>query len=371
MTILLRLRLFGAVFVALLLGGCASTDAVRGQLTYDLRPEGARSEVVWPPGPDIPRYRYAGELVGEPNLVRNDKTQSGLKTAFNWLVGLFEDDKRIFLQRPQHGVVSDEGRIHVVDTGRNAVVVFDPNPPAGGDAKDKEGQLLLWELAAPNARFEMPVAAALVWNGELAVSDSKLGIVSRLNAKGEPVSLFFAASLKRPTGLAFSPEKGWLYVADSVSHDIKVFDAGGALVQTIGVAGGGEGEFNAPTHLAYSDGHLYVSDTLNSRVQIFDANGHYVGKFGERGLYIGNLMRPKGLAIGDAGIAYVVESYYGYLLAFNGERQFLLDINGSGLKDGAFNLPAGVWTDKQGRIFVADMYNGRVVVYKFISSSGG
>ena len=371
MNTLLRLRLIVAVFFVLLLGGCASTDTIRGTLHYDLRPEGARADVVWPAAPETPRYRYLGELVGEPNFVQSDNTKSNLTTAFKWLVGLFEVDKQIFLQRPQHGTVGDSGRVYVVDTGRNAVVVFDPNPPAGDDSKNKEGHLLVWDLATSNARFEVPVAVAMAWNGELAVSDSKLGVVARLNVNGEPVGLLINESLKRPTGLAFAPERGLLFVADSVAHDIKVFDGKGTLVNTFGAPGEGDGELNAPTHLAYSNGLLYVSDTLNSRIQIFDADGRYISGFGERGLYVGNLMRPKGVAVGDSDIVYVVESYYGRLLAFSKQKDLLLDISGSGLKDGAFRLPAGVWADKQGRIFVADMFNGRVIVYKFISPSGG
>ena len=68
MTALLHLRLTTAVLFALFLSGCASTDTIRGQLNYDLRPEGARPAVFWPPAPDTPRYRYLGELVGQPNF---------------------------------------------------------------------------------------------------------------------------------------------------------------------------------------------------------------------------------------------------------------------------------------------------------------
>ncbi|MHB1590155.1 MAG: hypothetical protein ACYCTW_01270 [Sulfuricella sp.] len=29
-------------------------------------------------------------------------------------------------------------------------------------------------------------------------------------------------------------------------------------------------------------------------------------------------------------------------------------------------LAAGVWSDRQGRIYVADMFNGRVVIFQFL-----
>jgi sugar lactone lactonase YvrE len=370
MNTLLRLRLVVAALFVLLLGGCASTDTIRGKLNYDLRPEGSRADVVWPPAPEIPRYRYVGELVGQSNFLHDKTTDDKFVTVLKWIVGLFDDESAVLLHLPQNGTVGDSGRVYVADSGRNAVMVFDPNPPADDDSEAKEGQFLVWNRATAGRRFESPVAVALVWNGELAVSDSRLGVVTRLNAKGEPVGLLAMDALKRPTGLAFAPERGWLFVADTAAHDIKVFDGTGSLVKTIGKPGEGEGEFNAPTHLTYSEGMLYVSDTLSSRIQIFDLDGKHVGGFGERGEYVGNLVRPKGVAIGDGGIIYVVESYFGRLLAFNKQKEFLLDISGSGLKGREFRLPAGVWTDKHGLIYVADMHNSRVVVYKFVSPGG-
>lgn len=119
----------------------------------------------------------------------------------------------------------------------------------------------------------------------------------RLNTKGEPVGTLGAGQLKRPTGLAFDRERALLFVADTVANDIKVFDGSGQSVNTFGAPGEGKGEFNAPTHLAFSDGFFYVSDTVNSRIQVFDGDGHRVREFGERGLYIGNLTRPKGVTV--------------------------------------------------------------------------
>jgi len=45
-----------------------------------------------------------------------------------------------------------------------------------------------------------------------------------------------------------------------------------------------------------------------------------------------------------------------------------LPIGGSGSGVGQFSLPTGVWTDTQGRVFIADMLNSRVMVIKNINS---
>lgn len=355
------------VIALLFLGGCASTETIRGRLSYDLRPDTHRPMIAFPASLDLPRYRYAGELIGEPNFEDiSDKKPSTVINILKWIAGVFEQNKQLLLQRPQHGTVSDSGRIYVVDAGRNAVMVFDPNAPQEEKSERGEGQLLMWEFATTQTRFMGPVAVTTVWGSDIAVSDAILGLVVRLNDKGEPVGTIGAGQLQRPTGVAFDPARGLLFVADRVAHNIKVFDAAGQMVNTFGEPGDRPGQLNAPTHLSFSHGHLYVSDTLNNRIQVFDGDGRWARSFGEQGLNIGNLTRPKGVAAGNAGIVYVVESYFGYLLAFNEKGEFLLGINGSGLRNGEFMLPSGVWADKSGRVFVADMFNGRVVVFQFL-----
>jgi hypothetical protein len=97
-------------------------------------------------------------------------------------------------------------------------------------------------------------------------------------------------------------------------------------------------------------------------------DGQPQGIIGERGLYIGNLTRPKGVVAGSENEIYVVESLHDHLLVYDQGGQFLLPIAGIGGAAGQFFLPAGVWTDGRGRIFLADMYNGRVVMLDFLGS---
>ncbi|HEY0844561.1 MAG TPA: 6-bladed beta-propeller [Noviherbaspirillum sp.] len=364
----LRVRLLAWVLVAAALSGCAGTNTIRGQFQYDVRPADKRSELVWPKPPDKPRYRYAGELIGEHNFEVRDKSAATLGSAMKWVIGLFDTSEPFTLQRPQHGVVADNGRIYVVDAGRKAVLVFDPNPPADGKSNKDGGQLIVWDGRDGTVGFAAPMAVAEVWDGDIAVSDAGHGAVVRINRDGQMVGALGEQHLQRPTGLAFDRSRGLLYVADTQANDIKIYESNGLLVDTIGGPGEEDGQLNAPTFLSFVDDHLYVSDTLNSRIQVFDNEGRRVRGFGERGLYIGNMARPKGIALGDAGITYVIESYYGYLLAYNDKNELLLGINGTGAEEDKFTLPSGVWTDKHRRVYVADMFNGRVVVFQLLDA---
>ena len=62
----------------------------------------------------------------------------------------------------------------------------------------------------------------------------------------------------------------------------------------------------------------------------------------------------------------MVESYYYHLLIFDADGRFLLPIGGSGSGVGQFYLPAGVFVDDSEKVYVADMFNGRVVVLEFV-----
>ncbi len=344
-----------AVAVSVLVG-CASAPTV--MTLFPSGSEPARA-LVWPPPPDIPRYQFAGELAGERNFGLAEQSRPGTgERVVRWLVGLgagSQEDPRE-LVRPQAGAMDDRGRIYVTDVGRKAVFVFD----------EPQGKLFIWDQAGEYTSFVSPIGIVVGRDGEVLVADSGLRRIVRLDRSGVPRGSFAQGIVGRPTGLARDPQSGRIFVADTAQHDIKVFNDRGKLMQTIGRRGKELGEFNAPTHLAYRDGYLYVSDTLNARVQVLTAGGEPVNSLGARGLFVGNLTRPKGIAVDHDRNIYVVEGYYDHLLVFDEDGRFLLPIGGTGTAVGRFFLPAGAWTDKLGRVFVADMFNGRVVIFRYL-----
>ncbi len=343
---------------AALLSGCAGVSTIKGEMRYgmDDAPEGKR--LLWPQPPDVPRFLYTGTLTGEQNFQRPGGNGSSLQAFGRWLAGL--DGKGIapvVLQRPSALIGDDKGRLFVSDTSRQAVFVFD----------EKAGELQVWERAEGLLNLVAPSGLAIGAEGDLYVADAELAIVVRLDSKGEPKGVIGRGLLRRPTGLARDPRSGLLFVADTYAHDIKVFDDAGTLVRVIGGRGDGPGEFNFPTYLAFAKGELYVTDTLNSRIQVFGADGEVLARsFGKRGLYVGNLVRPKGVAVDTEGNVYVIESYFDSMLVFSAQGELLLPIGGTGTATGRFYLPAGVWVDANNRVMIADMFNGRVVLFQFL-----
>jgi len=319
--------------------------------------EPGRTMRTWPHAPEVPRFRQEGVLIGELNYDAPGATgKSGWRTALEWITGLGFGEAREELLRPSAGAAEGCGRIVVADPGRGGVFSFRP-----------EGGLDVYEYAFGARRFASPTGVACGAGRSLFIVDSALGAVVELDGEGRTVRRIGVGEFGRPTGIALDRERGELYVADTGTHEIRVFDLSGRALRRFGRRGEAEGEFNYPTHLWFRGGDLYVADTMNGRVQVFGRGASRPRLvLGSRGLYVGQLVRPKGVATDSAGNIYVIESYYDHLLVFDREGRFLLPIGGLGRGEGQFYLPSGLWIDERDRVYVADMFNGRVVVFQFL-----
>lgn len=341
----------------LLLAGCATEKQV---LRFDPGRALTNQRIYFPPVSDeeVPRYVYVGELIGEQNFVDAEKKQKNyLIEALKWVAGLLDMQNPTVLQRPQSGTVDENGRILVTDVSRGAVYVFDqPN-----------GVLDVWEYSDGYRRFSAPTGIALGPAGRVFVADSDRKEVIVLDQKGKGQSVIGKGVLERPTGLAWDANEALLYVADTQAHQIKIFDATGRQVSSIGQRGEEPGEFNYPTYLSLNNGKLIVADTMNARIQVITLDGSAPPMIlGQRGTKVGDLVRPKGVAADSENNIYVVESYYDHLLIYDSQARFLLPIGGAGKEAGTFYLPAGVWVDSANRVFVADTFNGRIAVFQFL-----
>ena len=352
----------GALVLALgvLVAACAAPAPRVLHFGMEEAPEGRR--LMWPAAPEVPRFMFAGQLVGEANFRRAPGAADGVDGLLRRLAGLIIGEQLpVVLQRPQSGMVDATGRILVTDASRQAVFIFDP----------AAGELLVWDKADGLANFIAPIGITSGADGQILVADAQLAIVARLDSRGNPGRAIGRGVLKRPTGLAYDAVHKHLFVADTYAHDIKVFNDDGQLLKVIGRQGEAAGEFNFPTFLAFARGELYVADTMNSRVQVFAEGGdRWRLSFGSRGLYVGNMVRPKGITVDSDGNIYVVESYHDHLLVFNRDGAFLMAIGGLGQETGRFYLPSGAWVDSRNRVFVGDMFNGRVVVFQYLETSG-
>lgn len=343
------------VILTIALLGCASQE---GRLLKigDALAEG-RANVLWPSPPDIPRFRYQGQLLGDVNYQSDANNSTNWDNFWRRIAGLSTDGgDALTLQRPQAGVVDGNGRILITDASRAAVVVF-----------ALKGGVDFWEFASGFRRFVSPVGISVDAENNVFVADAEYAEIFVLSPAGKPIRSFGKGVLKRPTGITMDRDRRELFVVDTYSHDVKIFTLDGALIRTLGQRGDQRGQFNFPTHAHFARNELYVADTLNNRVQVFTRgsdNPRLV--IGSLGSMKGQFARPKGVTTDSEGNIYVVESYFDHLVVFDAEGRFLLPIGGLGKNVGQFYLPSGVFADSRNRIFVADMFNGRVAVFQFL-----
>lgn len=314
-------------------------------------PETIDPEFVWPLPPERPRVAYVMEIKSRDDLF----TPSGGWKAFAEFIAGPPESRMI---RPYALALHPAGGLLVTDPGRQIVHFYCwERRKYLTIGPKREGGLL------------SPVGVAALPDGRILVSDSRLNSIECFDRDGRWMGAFVATGqLGRPAGIAVDPQRGIVYVVDVTGHRIVMFDLEGRRVGVLGRRGENPGEFNFPTHLALSpEGNVIVADTMNFRIQILTPDGTPVRSIGRIGLAPGQFSRLKGLAVDGAGRVIAVEGLFDALEIFDSEGALLLHMGEPGSEPGQFWLPAGLAMDrKEGLLFVADSYNSRVQVFRFL-----
>ncbi|MDO9464291.1 MAG: protein kinase [bacterium] len=167
------------------------------------------------------------------------------------------------LDQPRGVAVDKEGNVYVADTRHYRIQKF-----------DKDGNYLTaWgKRGAGNSQFSYIWDVAADESGNVYALDYKLGNVQKFDSAGNFL-LKFGRLGQRPQKIAIN--NGYMFVV-SAANMIQVFDASGNYITKWGSRGGGDGQFNSPTGIAFdSKGYVYVTDTgnrrqlINSRIQKF------------------------------------------------------------------------------------------------------
>ncbi|MBT6095053.1 MAG: beta-propeller fold lactonase family protein, partial [Rhodospirillaceae bacterium] len=163
-----------------------------------------------------------------------------------------------------------------------------------------------------------------------------------------------------PHDVELSPDGKHLYVADLDNDRVAVLDARTLkLVSTIG-----EKELSSPHDLTFApDGRLLVADTANDRIAVYTispgADGKPVGKLTTS--WNSGMAGPEGVAINAKGDVFVGNTGWGsVVIVRRGRAVGALAEPASG--KGAFRSPHDVMLARDGRMFVVDSGNHRIVV---------
>ena len=269
------------------------------------------------------------------------------------------------LVRPYSVAVDSRGRIIVSDPGVPGVHIF-----------DFIGQKYKF-LSRPEGKdsLKVPQCVTVDKQDNIYVTDSESGKIFVYEPGGKLRKVIGSLKggegfFKRPTGIAVDSDAQRIYVTDTLRNKIYVVDMQGSVMQTIGKPGTGEGEFNYPTELRLQGQQLIVVDAMNFRIQVLDRSGRFQYSIGHLGDATGDMFRPKGVSVDSEGHIYAADGSFNVVQVFNQQGQLLYYFGEKGTGFGDFQLPAGIFIDHNDRVYVVDSLNRRVQVFQYFAAHG-
>jgi DNA-binding beta-propeller fold protein YncE len=266
-----------------------------------------------------------------------------------------------YLVTPYSVVTDSRGRIIISDIGARGVHVF--------DFSQQKYKFLSRKETEKNPLI-MPQCVTVDAQDNIYVTDSDSGKIFVWDAGGKYQRAIGALKggegyFKRPTGIAVDSAAQRIYVTDTLRNKIYMMDMQGSVLKVIGKPGTGNGEFHYPTELRLRGAERVVVDAMNFRVQVLDKSGTFQYEIGKAGDGTGWMFRPKGIGFDSEGHLYVVDGYWGMVQVFDQEGRLLYYFGQKGTGLGEFQLPAGLQIDNQDRIYVVDSFNRRVEVFHY------
>ncbi|MEO8332650.1 MAG: 6-bladed beta-propeller [Gallionella sp.] len=206
--------------------------------------------------------------------------------------------------------------------------------------------------------FDKP-AAIVARKGKIYVADTGTHTIVVFDVPRRKVFRFGIrqpGDLLKPAGLALDGEMN-VYVADAKWRKVFVYDSLGLYQRTVG----DPEDLERPTGVAVSrDGErIYVVDRATNesdqhRVVVYDKAGKKLQVIGSRGDAEGQFNVPLQATVGADGKLYVLDSGNFRVQIFDPDGKFLRSFGKPGKEFGNFARPRGIAVDDEGNIYVSD-----------------
>ncbi|MCY4253074.1 MAG: NHL repeat-containing protein, partial [Thaumarchaeota archaeon] len=216
--------------------------------------------------------------------------------------------------------------------------------------------------ASGEGRFSGPTSLAVDHVGSVYVADTGNARIQKFNNLGGFEALWdglgnSTESLSSPMGVAVMD--GRVYVVDSVLESVIVYGLDGEYLSRWGGHGGDPGEFLQPRGVAARNGTVYVADTGNSRVQAFTPSGTHLLTFGTDRNEAARLRSPVGIAVAPDSSVFVMDPGTMTMLHYGANGTLIGHFDGT--VAGKSLRPRGVAVDGEGKVYVADTRNDRIL----------
>ncbi|MCX6895042.1 MAG: 6-bladed beta-propeller [Verrucomicrobia bacterium] len=331
MMALVRPNLFFTLQIRLLLLAVAALGLAGCQTGNGNKPVAPTASIFYPPAPEEPRLQFLTSISSE-----NDLGVQGDRFA-EFITGVTAPAAQAILK--PYGAVLADGKIFVCDTGTRCVDIVD-------FAQKKI------RLFAPRGmgKIGTPINIAVDADGTRYVTDTGRNLILVFAADETYRGAIGDGEHLRPTGVALAANR--VYVTDLTGHCVRVYDkATRKQLSTIPAnpdadADSEPGKLFMPVNLAIDpQGKIYVSDMGACQVKIYDAEGKHLHTVGGQGDLPGQFVRPKGIAVDHDGRFYVVDAAAQVCQIFDAAGKLLLFFGENDGSPTPLAMPAAVSVD--------------------------
>ncbi len=284
------------------------------------------------------------------------------------------------LKAPRGMTVAPDGSLFVADSQNNRVVHLD----ATGKIIQEFGVISpgcpyakIPPPDVPLGTFCEPWDVAVSPDGhQIYVADTWNHRIQVFSANGTPIKAWGTPNydpvssgpmgLWGPRGIAVDSQ-GHVLVADTGNKRIIIYGSDGNFITQVGGEGTGAGQFDEPVGMTLDNrGNLFVADTWNQRIQVFFPNADKTvytasAQWDVAGWSSQSLDNKPYLTINPDGHIFATDPDSFRVLEFTSSGEFVRTWGGYGTTLDAFGLPSGIAVDIQGRIWVSDTANNRLM----------
>ena len=175
--------------------------------------------------------------------------------------------------------------------------------------------------------------------------------------------------------LALSPAGDRIFVLDQANVKLWIADRDGAVLSSVDLAPGLEGDDRQEVMLRHVDVYgdrVLVAHPRAGRVLLFDLDGEAQGRVGDKGTTSCKLGSPTAAALDSAGDLVIVDQLRMFIVRWRRSPEKCLgDYYGFGDFEGFLYYPMDIALDSAGRIYVSQGYEARVQVYEGLLPAAG
>lgn len=258
------------------------------------------------------------------------------------------------LVSPESVTTDSQQRVIITDDGAHAVHVLSHNVKHSFQI-----------VGGPGRRLQAPRSVAVDGEDNIYVSDSKSRVILVYDSGGEFVRTIGTYGdeglFDSPAGIAIDRKSGRLYVVDPPRHTLFIFDLRGFLLARVenkqdassSRTGSAEpGAFLYPQSVVVHNDELVVLDA--TRIHILTLDGKFLHEFKVTSRAEWRSGPFPGLFLDAENHIYVSDPGSETVREYDHDGQLLSSFGKLGIGRGEFNNLAGMWADSTGHVYIAD-----------------